>query len=372
MRKARTHSPRAGRTPALALALALAGLAATAPEAATQDRPERPADLLPAPAAARGWLGLEFQWEQVAGREGPALVIRQVMPGSPAGRADLRAGDRVRSFGGIAPDPVSVQTRAARIRPGDTITLEVIRPPEEGARRITVRAEERPALVALGPGGEWLSFSPDTLHVRLRVNIDSIRTEMERQLQQAQSQLVMMRLLTEEGAREWEGIRQFRESEARVLAEQLRTSQEAFREAREWTVTRRDTIWTGEGPGGAWTRFEGAWPRVSVFRPPEEGGGLVVLRTGQRVVAGAEVTPLNPDLARYFGTDSGVLTVEVLEDTPAARGGLRAGDVIVRVGDEGVSDVAQLRTALERGYRSPPVPVTVIREGREVQLLLPR
>lgn len=356
-----------------ALVLLVAGLAAAAPEAVSQERPERPVGPLPAPAAARGWLGIDFHWEQVRGREGPALIIRQVMPGSPAERAELRAGDRVRSFGGIAPDPISVQARAARLHPGDTITLEVMRPPEEGARRITVRAEERPALVALGPGGEWLSFSPDTLQVRLRVNMDSIRTEMERQLQQAQSQLVIMRLLTEEGAREREAIRQFRESEARALAEQLRTSREAFRGTREWSVTRWDTIWTVEGPGGAWTRFEGLGPRVSVVsRPQEVGGSLVVLRTGQRVVAGAEVTPLNPDLARYFGTGSGVLTVEVLEDTPAARGGLRGGDVIVRVGDEGVSSVAQLRTALELGYRSPPVPVTVIREGREVQLLLPR
>jgi S1-C subfamily serine protease len=295
------------------LALLLAGLAAAAPEAATQERPERPVGPLPAPAAARGWLGIEFHWEQVRGREGPALIIRQVMPGSPAERAELRAGDRVRSFGGIASDPISVQARAARLRPGDTITLEVMRPPEGRTRQVTVQADERPAMVAMGPGGEWLSFSPDTLQVRLRVNMDSIRTEMDRQLRQAEARIVMVRRLAEEARREGEAVRR---------------------------------VW-GEGD-------------------------FVAFRTGQRVVAGAEVTPLNPDLARYFGTESGVLTVEVLEDTPAARGGLRGGDVIVRVGDEGVSSVAQLRTALELGYRSPPVPVTVIREGREVQLLLPR
>ena len=296
------------------LALLLAGLAAAAPEAATQERPERPMGPVPAPVAApRGWLGIEFHWEQLTGREGPALVIRQVMPGSPAERAELRAGDRIRSFGGMAPDPISVQARAARLRPGDTITLEVMRPPEGRARQVTVQAAQRPAMVAMGPGGEWLSFSPDTLQVRLRVNMDSIRTEMERQLRQAEDRIVIVRSLAEEARRDGEAVRR---------------------------------VW--------------------------EEGDFVAFRTGQRVVAGAEVTPLNPDLARYFGTESGVLTVEVLEDTPAARGGLRGGDVIVRVGDEGVSSVAQLRTALELGYRSPPVPVTVIREGREMQLLLPR
>jgi serine protease Do len=43
------------------------------------------------------------------------------------------------------------------------------------------------------------------------------------------------------------------------------------------------------------------------------------------------VQELTPQLASYFGADAGVLVESVSDDSPAARAGLRAGDVITTV-----------------------------------------
>jgi membrane-associated protease RseP (regulator of RpoE activity) len=324
----------ATRLPALVL---LGALATQAMPAAGQERPVPVREGIQViPVQDRGWLGIDFAWEGIPGTRDLPLVVRQVMRDSPAERAGLRAGDRVLRFAGAEPEPDLVMTLAARIRPGDDVALEVARPGGTGVRTLTLRADRRPAVVAMGPGGEWMPFLPDTLQVHLRLSVDSIRTELER----------------------------LRREDMRIVLRQAEEGQRALVEARQamdaWRL-HGDSIRV-RYPGG-----------LAMTAPPSpEGLSMVVFRTGQRVVAGAELTPLNPDLGRYFGVESGVLTVEVLDETPAARGGLRGGDVIVRVGGEPVATVEELRAALDRGYRTPPVPVTVVRDRREVELRFPR
>jgi C-terminal processing protease CtpA/Prc len=68
-------------------------------------------------------------------------------------------------------------------------------------------------------------------------------------------------------------------------------------------------------------------------------------------VAGAQVAPLNDDLAEVFGVRRGVFVVSVSSNTPADRMGLRGGDVITAVGDSVVADISQLRRAIQREQR---------------------
>jgi S1-C subfamily serine protease len=58
------------------------------------------------------------------------------------------------------------------------------------------------------------------------------------------------------------------------------------------------------------------------------------------------LTDLNPDLARYFGVDVGVLVTEVAFGSPAEEAGLRSGEVIVRVNDQAVTRVDEVRRAV--------------------------
>ncbi|MEI6669507.1 MAG: PDZ domain-containing protein [Acidobacteriota bacterium] len=62
---------------------------------------------------------------------------------------------------------------------------------------------------------------------------------------------------------------------------------------------------------------------------------------------GVTVQELTPELAGYFGVKDGVLVSSVRAETPAAKAGIKAGDVITTVNDKSVADanalVAQLR-----------------------------
>ncbi len=91
---------------------------------------------------------------------------------------------------------------------------------------------------------------------------------------------------------------------------------------------------------------------------------------GQNRAAGAEVVDLRPELAEYFGVEGGVLVVDVPEGTPAALAGIQPGDVVTRVGPTAVLSIQELRRGLSAS--SSQIPVTVVRKGRVIQLLLPR
>ena len=78
---------------------------------------------------------------------------------------------------------------------------------------------------------------------------------------------------------------------------------------------------------------------------------------------GVRVESVSPDLAEALEVESGgALIVEVLDDTPAKRAGLKAGDVIVRVADQPIDDSAELSKSL-RDREAGPVPITVARRG---------
>ena len=61
--------------------------------------------------------------------------------------------------------------------------------------------------------------------------------------------------------------------------------------------------------------------------PPAPGAG-----DGR--LAGAEFRALTPELGEYFGLENGLLVLRVIPETPAARLGLRGGDVVVEVGSQ--------------------------------------
>jgi len=79
---------------------------------------------------------------------------------------------------------------------------------------------------------------------------------------------------------------------------------------------------------------------------------------------GVRVEPLTEQLAEYFRVDGGILVTEVLPDTPAERGGIEAGDVLVRVGGDEVREVGDIRSALREVELPGTVRVEVVRRGR--------
>ena len=73
---------------------------------------------------------------------------------------------------------------------------------------------------------------------------------------------------------------------------------------------------------------------------------------------------LEPELAAAFGVDGGVAVTEVLPDSPAARAGIRPGDVVRRIGGEPVRSVGGLRRALALLRAGREVEIELVRDGR--------
>ncbi len=80
---------------------------------------------------------------------------------------------------------------------------------------------------------------------------------------------------------------------------------------------------------------------------------------------------LTTQLAGYFGVwqNKGVLVREVKDGTPAQKAGLKAGDVIIKVGDETIGSVADLREALRKSPETTyKVTLTIVRDRKEQTL----
>jgi S1-C subfamily serine protease len=84
---------------------------------------------------------------------------------------------------------------------------------------------------------------------------------------------------------------------------------------------------------------------------------------------GVSYQELSGQLARFFKVDDGALLVtEVESDGPAARAGLRAGDVIVKFNGKAVTDGGDLRRTLGDAPSGTDVTVTVQRDGRPLDV----
>lgn len=98
----------------------------------------------------------------------------------------------------------------------------------------------------------------------------------------------------------------------------------------------------------------------------------MIIAFGLNGVAGAQLAALTEGLARTVGVRRGVLVTSAAVGSPAYTSGLRDGDVIVRVGGEQVSTVAELREkvqmAVENGESSVKVDCVRDRKARAVTL----
>jgi S1-C subfamily serine protease len=74
-------------------------------------------------------------------------------------------------------------------------------------------------------------------------------------------------------------------------------------------------------------------------------------------------------LAEYFGVRRGVLVRSVFKDSPAAKIGLRAGDVITQIGDRPVGDSRDISSyVFQKQHAAKPFSVEVMRDHKQVAL----
>lgn len=90
-----------------------------------------------------------------------------------------------------------------------------------------------------------------------------------------------------------------------------------------------------------------------------------------RVLYGFEIQPLTGQLMNYFTVTNGVLVTNVTERNKAAKSGLQAGDVIIKVGEKTVTNLATLIGALDAAA-GESVEITVSRRREQVKITYQR
>jgi serine protease Do len=115
-------------------------------------------------------------------------------------------------------------------------------------------------------------------------------------------------------------------------------------------------------------KFEGIEPKTWKFESPllekfelgeDKAGDLTfILGNGRRL--GVSTMQLNKQLADYFGVARGVLVTAVSEDGPAAKAGVKAGDVITAIDGEEVDSPGDLSRIANR-KKEGDVTLTIIR-----------
>ncbi len=98
-----------------------------------------------------------------------------------------------------------------------------------------------------------------------------------------------------------------------------------------------------------------AAPEFELFRD-----GFAYSFNGGRLGVGTQT--LTDQLAKHFGVEQGVLVTEVTADSAASKAGLRAGDVITKVGSAAIEDSGDLVRAI--GEASGEVSIEIVRDRK--------
>jgi C-terminal processing protease CtpA/Prc len=106
------------------------------------------------------------------------------------------------------------------------------------------------------------------------------------------------------------------------------------------------------------------------FGPGAFNGNAFELLTQGRGRLGVSYTEIEGQLASYFKSpkDSAVLVSSVVEGSAADKAGIKAGDLLIKVGATSVQDGSDLQEAVRSLESGKPSGVTVWRDGRSVEL----
>ena len=90
---------------------------------------------------------------------------------------------------------------------------------------------------------------------------------------------------------------------------------------------------------------------------------------GSTLNVGALVEPLTSQMAEYLGVQSGLMVKQVARKSEAAAAGLKAFDVILRVGPEAIKTISDWDRSLQAN-QGKPVQVTILRDKKQQTVTL--
>lgn len=233
-------------------------------------------------------------------------LVESVSDESPAAEAGLQGGDVIAAWNGERVESVAMLSRLVReTPPGRVVSLGVFR--DGSQQTISVELGER-------------SGAARALAYRIGPEVRERMAEMRERLRESREKM---------------GLSE----------EEMLKVREKMEEARE--------------------RMLECIVEVEAQEEAEGGERRIVIVRGGRGRLGVRLQDLTAQLGDYFGVEGGegALVTSVTEGSPAAAGGIRAGDVIVAVGDATVEGPGDVARAL-RGAEAGPAEVTVMRDGQ--------
>lgn len=285
-----------------------------------------------AAAAGQGFLGIMLQdltpsmAKALQLGDGTGVIVNSVTDDSPAAKAGVVDGDVIIELNGAKVTDTAGFTSSVRaLAPGDKASLVVLR---DGKKK-TISAElgERPAAIAgdAAPRGEIRIITPDGEKVQKFEGLEGLEKLKELQGIEGLEELKNL-----------DHMKMMHDGNMKVI------------------VIPKD----GEAPEGF------AW------ESDDEGDNqhrIIVKTMGDddRGWLGVHLDSLNEQLGSYFGVKdgAGVLVTEVVDDSPAAKAGLLAGDVIVKAGDAETASPDALHEAMGDTKPGDEMSLTVLRKG---------
>lgn len=83
---------------------------------------------------------------------------------------------------------------------------------------------------------------------------------------------------------------------------------------------------------------------------------------------GVVIQDITPGITEAIGVKEGIIVAQVLKGSPADKAGLRVGDIIVKLNGRKLEDVRDLQLSIMKTKPGTEVVLTVIREGKEVDI----
>lgn len=293
-----------------------------------------------ASAAGQGYLGIMLQdltpsmAKALQMGDGTGIIVNSVTDDSPAAKAGLVDGDVITELNGAKVTDTAGFTAAVRaLAPGDKAALAVLR---DGKKKtITAELGERPAKLAgdAAPHGEIRIITPDGEKVQQFEGLEGLEKLKELHGIEGLEGL--------EGLKNLDHMKMMHDGNMKVI------------------VIPKD----GEGAEGF------TWEEDDDAEAPEGQHRFVVKMqdddNADRGWLGVRLDALNAQLGDYFGVKdgAGVLVTEVVKDSPAAKAGLLAGDVIVKAGDQETASPDALHEAMGDTKPGDDMALTVLRKG---------
>ena len=90
----------------------------------------------------------------------------------------------------------------------------------------------------------------------------------------------------------------------------------------------------------------------------------------ERAQLGVMIQPVTYELGKQFGVqpNEGVLVTQVVPDSPAAKAGLKSGDVVLEFAGKKVANPRQLQSIVERVTPGTKQTLKLLRDGKQIKL----